>query len=77
MQRFLARIIILCLLGITPAWAGEEPNRKKNTSAPSQQDLEVIALMDLLSMLDAVEDMEMIKDLEYLIEDDQNEQKQN
>jgi hypothetical protein len=69
----LAAIILLCLLaGATPVRAAEKaaPERSESISA---EDLKVVAVMEILQLMDLAEDMNMVKDMDYLIEDDANE----
>jgi hypothetical protein len=66
-------IILLCLLiGAAPALADQQ-----QPAAPPAQitpaDRQVAAVMEILQLMDLAEEIDMIKDMNYLIEDDQNE----
>ncbi len=76
MRTFLARILIFLLMGTASAWA-QGDGAKAAPAPPDAQDMKVIAVMEILQMLDMTEEMEMIKEMEYLVEDDQNESKTN
>ena len=66
-------IILMCLLaGIYPAHASEKPGSEQ-TESLSPEDLQVVAVMEILEMMDLVEEMDMVKDFNCLIEDDPNE----
>ena len=69
----LVAIIVLCLLaGATPVRAAEKPAPEQPESI-SAEDLKVVAAMEILQLMDLAEDMNMVKDMDYLIEDDANE----
>ncbi|MEJ2661025.1 MAG: hypothetical protein P8Z73_09930 [Desulfobacteraceae bacterium] len=71
MQKVLA-IILLCLLaGISPVRAAEKPVSEQPERL-SPEDLKVVGVLEILQLMDLAEDMEMVKDIEYLIEDDAN-----
>jgi hypothetical protein len=74
-------IILLCLLAAaSPVRAAEKPApvRASQNSAPvraetlSPEDLKVVAVMEILQLMDMAEDMDMVNDFNYLIEDEQN-----
>jgi hypothetical protein len=71
MPKFLTIILLCLLMGATSAQAGEK--QPINPAALSPEDLKVVAVMGILELMDLVEEIDMIKDINYLIEDDQNE----
>jgi hypothetical protein len=71
MPKFIA-VIIFCLLlqGVSAS-----PMAKKVTVKPleiSPEDSKVVAEMENLQLMDLANDMDMLKDLTYFIEDDKN-----
>jgi hypothetical protein len=66
-------IIFLCLLaGAAPVRAAEKPVPEQPEGL-SAKDLKVVAVMEILQLMDLSDEMDMVKDINYLIEDDQNE----
>ena len=65
-------IIILCLLiGAAPALA--DPQQPAAPPAQiSAEDRRVVAVLEILQLMDLAEDMEMMQDMNYLVEEDQD-----
>ena len=68
------------LLGVTvcvcleAAWLfGEEMPAKIQIQEPGEEEKKVIAMMDLLEVMDLAENLEMIRDLDLLIEEKKDE----
>ncbi len=72
MHAVLTHIVLLLLLGLAPAWADDRP-AAKNPDPPGPEDRKIIAVMEILQLMEITEEMEMIKDLDYLIEDEQDD----
>jgi hypothetical protein len=71
----LIAMMILCLF---PGDAWTQPAEAPLPTASagiSPEDLKVVAELETLQLLDLAEDLDMLKDINYLIEDDQNEAK--
>lgn len=72
MPKFFA-IILLCLLaGASPVRAAEKPVPEQPEGL-SAEDLKVVAVMEILQLMELAEEMDMVKDINCLIEDDPNE----
>ena len=76
MTKFIAIIFLCLLMGATSAKAVENEELINQTKV-SPEDFKVIAEIETLQLMDLAEDMDMLKDIEYLIEDDKNETKNN
>ncbi len=72
MPNFLAIIFLCLLMGAVSAQAAEKES-PLNPQPLSPEDLKVVAVMEILDIMELAEEMEMVKDINYLIEDDQNE----
>jgi len=72
MPNFITIILACLLIGAVSARAAEK-QPPMNPTETSAEDLKVVALMEILEMMDLAEEMDMVKDINYLIEDDQNE----
>ncbi len=72
MPKFFAIIFLYLFMGAVSVQAGEK-QAPINTAQLSPNDLKVVAVMEILEMMDLAEEMDMVKDINYLIEDDQNE----
>lgn len=72
MGRFLIRLMLVLWVTAAPAWAGEAS--PETSSPPAEEDLKVIALMEILQMMELAQEMEMVKEMEYLTEENKNEQ---
>lgn len=72
MRRFLIQLTLILWVTAVPAWAAEESPR--TPLPPTEEDLKVIALMEILQMMDLAQEMEMVKEMEYLTEENKNEQ---
>ena len=72
MPKLLAIILLFLLAGVSPVRASEDPVPGQSERL-SEEDLKVVAVMEILQLMDLAEEMDMVKDLNYLIEDDQNE----
>lgn len=72
MPNFLFIILVCLLVGAAPVRAAE----KKAAASPeelSPGDRKVAAMMEVLELMDLADAMDMVKDINYLIEEDQNE----
>jgi len=72
MPNFLA-IIFLCLLMGAASVRAAEKEPPPNPAELSPEDRKVVAVMEILQIMDLAEEMDMVQDIIYLIEDDQNE----
>jgi len=72
MPRFLAIIFLYLFMGAASVQAGEK-QASIDTAQLSPDDLKVVAVMEILELMDLAEELDMVKDINYLIEDDQNE----
>ena len=71
MPGFLSIIVMCLLLGATSIHAaGQQAPAKPEELSP--KDREVVAVMEILQLMDLAEELDMIKDINYLIEEDQN-----
>ncbi len=82
MKGLFTRTILLLLVWVSPALSAEaQPAARVSEADPavpasgasgalSQEDLEVIAMMDILQMLDLAQAMDLAQDLDVLIEED-------
>lgn len=77
MQKIIARLILCLLMGVASAWAGEDQVTAKKKAPVSPEDEKVMAVMEILQLMDLAEELNMVKDMEILIEDDQDEQTTN
>ena len=71
MLNFLSIIVMCLLIGATSVQAGEK-QAPVTQEELSPKDREVVAVMEILQLMDLAEEMDMIKDINYLIEEDQN-----
>lgn len=74
MYKFFTTLIIGFWLIITSVFA-DDSGTKTNSPEPEKQDMPVIAAMEFLQMMDMVENIDLLKDFEYFIEEDGNENK--
>ena len=72
MQKLLAIFLACLLMGAASAWAAENQS-SMNPVELSPEDRKVVAVMEILQLMDLADEIEMIKDINTLIEDDQNE----
>jgi hypothetical protein len=72
MRRFLIQLMLILWVTAGPAWGAEES--PKPPSPPTEEDLKVIAYMEILRMMDLAQELEMVKEMEYLTEENRNEQ---
>ena len=72
MGRLLAQIVLILMLVAGPIHA-QDKAAKAPSPDPTPEDMEIIAMMEELQLMDMAEDMEMIKDMEHLAEENQNE----
>lgn len=70
MPRYLYFIFLCLFLGASAVQAGEK-QAPAETAGISPEDLKVVAVMDVLELMDLAEELDMIKDINYLIEEDQ------
>jgi len=63
--------LVFCLpVGFLSA---DEPQKKTPVAQPSEEDLEIIKMLETLKIMDMMRNYELIKDMEILIEEDTNE----
>jgi hypothetical protein len=78
-----AAVMLLCLLIGAGSIAAAEKKKQVKPARPVEEikpeDLKVVAAMEDLKLIDLAEDMDMLKDkdIDYLIEDNENENKKN
>jgi hypothetical protein len=78
-----AAVILFCLLIGSVSVAGAEKKKPVKPASPVEEikpeDLKVVAAMEDLKLIDLAEDMDILKDkdIDYLIEDNENENKKN
>jgi hypothetical protein len=72
MPNFLTIVFLCLLMGAASARAAEKES-PPNPAELSPEDLKVVAVIEILQIMDLAEEMDMVKDINYLIEDDQNE----
>lgn len=71
MLKYLAPLILYLLFGAATACA--ESTQGEAVPALSEEDLKIIAMLEILQMMDLAEEMEMVKEIDYLIEDRHDE----
>jgi hypothetical protein len=69
-------MILSLLLGATPVSSAEKKQQDKQTEI-NPEDLKVIAEMENLKLMDLVEHMDILEDINYFVEDEQDENKTN
>lgn len=67
--------IIVCLCMNAARVFGEVVPAKPLNLEPGEDEMKIIAVMDLLEVMDLAEDMDMMRDLDFLIEENKNENK--
>jgi hypothetical protein len=70
------QLIIMLLLCLFAWTASAQPAEEDPTTVSveiSSEDLKVVAELETLQLLELAEDLDMLKDINYLIEDDKNE----
>jgi hypothetical protein len=72
MMRQLFAFILVCLLAAASPARAAEKIVPAQTESLSPEDLKVVAMMEILQLMDLAEEMDMCKDLNYLIEEKQN-----
>ena len=72
MPRFLAIFLVCLLMGTASARAAENQS-PTNPAELSPEDRKVVAVMEILQLMDLAEEIDMVKDINYLTEDNQNE----
>jgi len=72
MRKSLVRLLLVMAMGMAPLWAGHAQAGERG-SQPSPEDLQVIAVIEILNMLDLATNLEMVEDMEYLVEEDHDE----
>jgi hypothetical protein len=65
--------MLLCLFAGVASAQPEEGESPSVSEELSPEDLKIVAELETLQLLELAEDMDMLKDINYLIEDDQNE----
>lgn len=77
MSGSVAAILVCLLIGVSSVAAVEKgkPVKPATPAEIKPEDLKVVAAMEDLKLMDVAEDMDMLKDINYLIEDDQHENK--
>jgi len=71
MPNLLWIIMLYLLIGAAPALADQQ----QPAASPAQisaEDRRVVAVLEILQLMDLAEDMDMIKDMNYLVEEDQD-----
>ena len=69
MPKLLWIILLSLLIGAAPALA--DPQQPAAPPAQiSAEDRRVVAMLEILQLMDLAEDMEMMKDMNYLVEDE-------
>ena len=73
MSRILTIVLFLCLYWTTAI--AQAPEKQTSTDPPglSPEDQKVVSVLDILQLMDLTEEMDMFKDMNYLIEDAPNE----
>ena len=71
MPKFFAIIFLYLCMGAASVQAGEK-QAPINAAELSPEDLKVVAVMEILELMDLAEEMDMCKDFNYLIEEEQN-----
>lgn len=66
-------MMLLCLFAGTASAQPEEEDPPTVSAELSPEDLKIVAELETLQLLELAEDLDMLKDINYLIEDDQNE----
>jgi len=72
MPKFLAILLACLTMGAAAAQAAENQS-PSNSAELSLEDRKVVAVMEILQLMDLAQEIDMVKDINYLIEDDQNE----
>ena len=72
MARIFSMLLLCLLLGAGSLWAAGNAAPAGEVKL-SPEDCQVVAAMEILELLDLVEEMDMIQDINYLIEEDQND----
>lgn len=72
MQIFFSFVFACLLMGAAPCW-GAENNSPKHPVELSPEDRKVVAVMEILQLMDLAENLDMMKDMDTLIEEDQHE----
>ena len=65
-------IILTLLWSVSSIVVADEKSR----TAPTTEDKKVIAVLEILELMEMVDDIELYKDMEYLTEGDPNEPQQ-
>jgi hypothetical protein len=68
----LAQIALVLMIAMGSVHA-EEKGTPAQPPDPAQEDLEIIAIMEDLKLMDLAKELEMIEKMEYLVEEKQNE----
>lgn len=71
MRHVVAIMVVCLLLRAAPAQAAEK-QEPIDEAGISVEDLKVVQVLETLQLMELSEDMGMLKDMDYLIEDDQN-----
>lgn len=72
MPRRLTIIMTSLFMGAVAVWAAE-PLPPAQSAKLSAADEKIVAVMEILELMDLTDEMEMYKDINYLIEDDPDE----
>lgn len=75
MSEFITVVILCLMIGASWVEAAEKESPTEQAEIDAE-DLKVVAEMENLQLIDVVEDMDMLKDINYLIEDDQEDDKE-
>jgi hypothetical protein len=71
-MRQLFAFILVCLLAVASPVRAAEEKVPVQLESLSPEDLKVVAMMDILQLMDLAEEMDMCKDFNSLIEEKQN-----
>lgn len=74
LHRILIAVLII-MLRVVPAIAQDTPKAPPPAQEPNRDELEIIAVMEILQNMDMVEAMEIMEDLDVLIKEDSDDDK--
>lgn len=71
MHKSLLQVIAFLLLSAAPVWAADEQGN--DTGKSQVDDAQVIAVLELLELMELAQELDLLKEMHYLIEEDPNE----
>jgi hypothetical protein len=71
-MRRLFALVLVCLLAAASPVRAAEKKEPAQLEGLSPEDLKVVAVMEILQLMDLAEEIDMCKDYNYLIEEEQN-----